>query len=48
MAWSDMHANFLVNLGNGSFEDAKYLLNLAKERVWEKFHTALQEEIILL
>ncbi len=48
MAWSNIHANFLVNLGNGSFHDAKYLLDLAKERVWEKFHIALQEEIILL
>jgi UDP-N-acetylmuramate dehydrogenase len=48
MAWSNIHANFLVNLGNGSFHDAKYLLDLAKERVYEKFHITLQEEIILL
>ena len=48
MAWSPVHANFLVNMGQGSFEDAKYLLNLAKERVWERFHIVLQEEIKLL
>jgi len=48
MAWSPVHANFLVNMGQGSFEDAKYLLDLAKERVWERFHIVLQEEIKLL
>ena len=48
MQWSDVHANFLVNLGNGSFEDAKYLLDLAKEKIFKKFHIMLQEEIKIL
>jgi len=48
MAWSDVHANFLVNLGNGKFEDALYLLELAKKRVFEEFGITLQEEIIIL
>jgi len=48
MAWSEVHANFLVNLGNGSFEDAKYLIDLAKERVYDEFGITLQEEIKIL
>jgi len=48
MQWSNVHANFLVNLGEGSFEDAKYLLNLAKEMVFKEFSVHLQEEIKLL
>jgi UDP-N-acetylmuramate dehydrogenase len=48
MQWSEVHANFLVNLGEGSFEDAKYLIDLAKEKIFEKFHIMLQEEIKIL
>jgi UDP-N-acetylmuramate dehydrogenase len=48
MAWSEMHANFLVNLGEGTFKDAKYLMDLAKEKVLNKFGITLQEEIKLL
>jgi len=48
MAWSEVHANFLVNLGNGNFEEAKYLIDLAKKRVLEKFNVELIEEIKLL
>ena len=48
MQWSDVHANFLVNLGKGSFEDAKYLIDLAKEKVHSKFHITLQEEVKIL
>jgi UDP-N-acetylmuramate dehydrogenase len=48
MAWSEVHANFLVNLGSGSFEDAKHLIDLAKEKVLNTFNITLQEEIRLL
>jgi UDP-N-acetylmuramate dehydrogenase len=48
MAWSEVHANFLVNLGNGKFEDAMFLLELAKKRVFEEFGITLQEEIKVL
>ena len=48
MAWSDLHANFLVNLGEGRYEDAIALLHLAKERVKRKFGIPLQEEIKIL
>ena len=48
MQWSTVHANFLVNLGNGTFKDAKYLIELAKEKVFRECGTTLIEEIKLL
>ena len=48
MSWSGIHANFLVNLGGGTFEDAKYLIDLAKEKVLTEFHIELKEEIKIL
>lgn len=48
MQWSDIHANFLVNLGGGTFKDAKYLIDLAKKEIFKKFHIMLKEEIKLL
>ena len=48
MAWSDVHANFLVNLGCGTFEEAMELIDLAKKRVYEAFGVKLQEEIVIL
>jgi len=48
MAWSEVHSNFLVNLGNGTFDDARYLIDLAKERVLNKFQIKLKEEIKIL
>ncbi len=48
MQWSEVHANFLVNLGGGEFQDAKYLLDLAKEEVYREFKIELVEEIKIL
>ena len=48
MQWSDVHANFLVNLGNGRFEDAKYLIDLAKEKIFSECGITLTEEIKIL
>ncbi len=48
MQWSEVHANFLVNHGKGSFEEAKYLIDLAKERVFKEFGIELKEEIQIL
>ena len=48
MAWSEVHSNFLVNLGGGTFEEAEFLLSLAKERVFERFGIRLIEEIKIL
>ena len=48
MQWSPVHANFLVNLGDGTFEDALYLITLAKKEVKKMFGITLQEEIKIL
>lgn len=48
MQWSVIHANFLVNHGNGTFKDAKYLIDLAKEKVYNQFGILLEEEIKIL
>jgi UDP-N-acetylmuramate dehydrogenase len=48
MAWSDIHGNFLVNLGNGNFEDGKYLIDLAFKKVKEKFKIELVLEVELV
>ncbi len=48
MAWSEVHSNFLVNLGGGTFEDAKYLIGLAKKKVLARFNIRLKEEIKIL
>ncbi len=48
MAWSSLHANFLINLGGGTFDEAITLIDEAKYRVYEEFGVRLQEEIIIL
>lgn len=48
MQWSEVHANFLVNVGNGTFDEAKYLIDLAKNKIYEAFHVVLKEEIKIL
>ncbi len=47
MSFSEVHANFLVNQGSGTFEDAIYLINEAKKRIKEEFDINLQEEIVI-
>ena len=48
MQWSEIHANFLVNHGGGTFEDAKYLIELAKDKVFKEFGIMLEEEVRIL
>lgn len=48
MAWSDMHANFLVNLGGGTYQDAMALIELAKIRVYEECGVTLELEVEVL
>ena len=48
MAWSEVHANFLVNLGGGTYDEAIALINLAKKRVMERYGIPLEEEIKIL
>ncbi|MCW8895404.1 UDP-N-acetylmuramate dehydrogenase [Sulfurimonas sp.] len=48
MCFSQEHANFLVNNGEGNFEDAVYLIQEAQRRVYEKFNIWLECEIAVL
>jgi UDP-N-acetylmuramate dehydrogenase len=45
VGFSEIHANFLVNYGNGSCEDVINAINEAKKRVFEEFGIKLKEEI---
>ncbi|MCK4737939.1 MAG: UDP-N-acetylmuramate dehydrogenase [Sulfurimonas sp.] len=48
MCFSQEHANFLVNNGNGTFEDAIFLIQEAQKRVYDKFRIWLECEITVL
>ncbi|WP_345970338.1 MULTISPECIES: UDP-N-acetylmuramate dehydrogenase [Sulfurimonas] len=48
MAFSTMHANFLVNLGKGTFEEAAALLELAQHRVQDATGILLKREVIII
>lgn len=45
MAFSEVHANFLVNLGDGKVEDALELIELAQKKVIEKSKVKLELEV---
>ena len=48
MAFSSQHANFLVNMGEGTYDEAVKLINLAKQKVKEQFGIELQQEIVII
>jgi len=48
LAFSEKHANFLVNLGNANFSEVRDLIDLAKERVFNAFGVILEEEVKLI
>lgn len=48
MAFSNVHANFLVNTGGGTYNDALMLIHEAQKRVKEQFNIDLQCEIVLI
>jgi len=48
MEFSTKHANFLVNHGDGIFQDAISLIQEAKKRVFDEFGILLECEIIIL
>ncbi|MBI3874238.1 MAG: UDP-N-acetylmuramate dehydrogenase [Arcobacter sp.] len=48
MAFSSLHANFLVNMGNGTYDEAIKLINLAKEKVFKEFNIKMETEIVIL
>lgn len=48
MAFSEVHANFLVNTGGGTYDDALYLINEAQSRIKQTFDIDVQCEIVLI
>ena len=48
MEFSAQHANFLVNNGGGTFEDALWLIKEAQKRVLEQFAITLECEVQIL
>jgi len=48
MAFSEMHANFLVNLGHGTAMQALELMDLGKRAVRERFGVELETEVVVL
>jgi UDP-N-acetylmuramate dehydrogenase len=45
---SEKHANFLVNLGGATFDDAMTLAILAKQEVYKKFNITLEYEVDII
>ena len=48
VGFSEIHANFLVNYGDGKCDDVIIAINEAKRIVFEKFGVKLQEEIKII
>ncbi len=48
MGWSEVHANFLINYGGGTFEEALDLIKEAEQKVLQQFNISLEREIIIL
>ncbi len=48
MSFSSLHANFLVNHKNATFENAIELIELAKQKVFTAFNIVLETEIKIL
>jgi UDP-N-acetylmuramate dehydrogenase len=48
MAFSELHANFLVNLGQGTAAQALELLDLGRRAVRERFGVELETEVVVL
>ncbi len=48
MEFSTKHANFLVNNGGGTFDDAIFLIKVAQQKVFKKFDIWLECEIVIL
>jgi len=47
MGFSEQHSNFLVNHGGGTYEEAIYMIDLAKSRIKEQFDIDIEQEVII-
>ncbi len=48
VSFSDLHANFMINLGGATISEVRDLINTAKERVKERTGYLLEEEVRLI
>lgn len=48
MGFSQEHANFLVNFGNGTFQEAIKLISLAQEKAFDTYGIALETEVVIV
>jgi UDP-N-acetylmuramate dehydrogenase len=48
MAYSQFHANFLVNMGGGTYDDAIKLITIAQQKVKQQFDIKLELEIKII
>lgn len=46
--FSPLHANFLINFNQATFDDAMGLINLAKSRVLDSFGIELEPEVVIV
>ena len=42
---SEKHGNFIINLGGATFVEVKNLIEVIKEKVYNKFKINLEEEV---
>ena len=47
-SFSQLHANFLMNNGQGNYKDLLYLIKLAQDKVLEKFNIELINEVRII
>ena len=48
VGWSDIHANFIVNYGNGKTDEMLKLIDMAYKMVLKKFNIQLEKEIVII
>lgn len=48
MSFSQKHANFLINLGNGTFDEALQLITLAQDRIKQEYGITLECEVVIM
>lgn len=45
---SDKHANYMINTGNGKFNEVLDLISIVKDKVFQEFGVMIEEEVVYL
>jgi len=45
---ADFHGNIIINYKNAKAQDVLRLIQIAKDKVWQKFKIKLEEEVIIV